>query len=101
MKIDQTGKVIDAYPVQGKNARRNSDDSDLSASDDAESSSSVAINPLASQINSVSQQMSTEPSFDVSKVDAIKSAIASGNFQVNPDNIADGLISSTKQLLAS
>lgn len=99
MKIDQTGKIIDAFPVQGKTTRRKPD-SDATSAGNAASSSSVAINPLASQINSVSQQMATEPSFDVSKVEAIKSAIASGNFQINPDNIADGLISSTKQLLA-
>jgi len=33
-------------------------------------------------------------------VTSIQNAIASGQFQINPANIADGLISSTKALLA-
>jgi negative regulator of flagellin synthesis FlgM len=32
-------------------------------------------------------------------VDAIKNAIASGTFSVNPDKIADSLIASTQELL--
>ncbi|MBV8646635.1 flagellar biosynthesis anti-sigma factor FlgM [Paludibacterium sp.] len=97
MKIDQAGDVKNLYPTQGKSAKRKTDTDSTSSS---ASSEQVAINPLASQINTVSQDMAAAPSFDVSKVEAIKSAIAAGSFQINPENIADGLISSTKQLLA-
>jgi negative regulator of flagellin synthesis FlgM len=97
MKIDQSGNIQNLYPTQGKPAKRKSDSDSASS---GASSSQVAINPLASQINAVSQDMAAEPSFDMNKVEAIKSAIASGSFQINPENIADGLISSTKQLLA-
>ncbi|TDR81458.1 flagellar biosynthesis anti-sigma factor FlgM [Paludibacterium purpuratum] len=97
MKIDQSGNIQNLYPTQGKSAKRKNDTESTGGN---APSSQVAINPLASQINAVSQDMAAEPSFDVSKVEAIKSAIASGSFQINPENIADGLIASTKQLLA-
>jgi len=99
MKIDNAGNVTGFYPAQSKISKPDSDsDSDSTA---AAPSESVAINPLASQISAASQSMGSEPTFDTSKVESIKSAIASGQFQINPDNIADGLIQSTKQLLAS
>jgi len=91
MKIDNAGNAVGFYPTQAKSAKRITDadtDSDLSGVDAAPSE------------NVVSLQMGDQPSFDAAKVEAIKSAIASGNFQINPNNIADGLISSTKELLA-
>jgi len=101
MKIDNAGNVVGFYPTQGKVNNASSDSDADSTSADVAPTENVAINPLASQINAASQTMGSEPSFDASKVEAIKSAIASGQFQINPDNIADGLISSTKELLAS
>jgi negative regulator of flagellin synthesis FlgM len=101
MKIDNAGNVTGFYPSQGKVKKPDSDgDSDPFGSDSAPTEN-VAINPLASQISAASQTMGSEPAFDASKVESIKSAIASGQFQINPNNIADGLISSTKELLAS
>jgi negative regulator of flagellin synthesis FlgM len=102
MKIDNAGNAVGFYPTQAKSAKRITDadtDSDLSGVD-AAPSENVAINPMATQLSAVSLQMGDQPSFDAAKVEAIKSAIASGNFQINPNNIADGLISSTKELLA-
>jgi len=103
MKIDNSGNAVeDFYPTQGKAIQRSSDgDSEMSDVDlGSAPTEKVAINPLATQINAASLQMSAEPSFDAEKVAAIKSAIASGQFQIQPENIADGLISSTKELLA-
>ncbi len=39
------------------------------------------------------------PVFDASKVEQIKTAIANGQFQVNPEKIADGLLATVKDLL--
>ncbi|BEV73506.1 MULTISPECIES: flagellar biosynthesis anti-sigma factor FlgM [unclassified Paludibacterium] len=97
MKIDQSGNIQDLYPAQNKPAKRKQDTESSSSS---APSSQVAINPLASQINEVAQNMATEPSFDMAKVESIKSAIAAGNFKINAEDIADGLINSTRQLLA-
>ncbi len=40
-----------------------------------------------------------EPVFDAGKVEQIKSAIASGQFQVDSSKVADGLLQSVKDLL--
>ncbi len=42
-----------------------------------------------------------EAPFDAKKVDAIKSAIASGQFKVNPEAIATGILASASQLLVA
>ena len=101
MKIDNSGNTVGFYPTQGKSVARNSDGEVASNGNTSAPTESVAINPLASQISSLSQQMGSEPTFDASKVESIKNAISSGQFQFNPENIADGLINSTKELLAS
>jgi len=101
MKVDNAGNATGIYSPQGKSAKRQIDSSTGSTeSSDSGSGENVAINPLASQISAVSQQIGSEPSFDMAKVTSIQNAIASGQFQINPANIADGLISSTKALLA-
>lgn len=41
----------------------------------------------------------TEAPFDAKRVDAIKAAISSGHFKVNPEAIADKVLSSASQLL--
>jgi len=97
MKIDQTGNVKDLYSASGKSSKR----PDPAVSDSTVQADNVQINPLASQISAASQALGSEPSFDVNKVAAIKDAIASGSFQINPQNIADGLISSARQLLSN
>ncbi len=43
----------------------------------------------------------TEAPFDSKKVEAIKSAISTGQFKVNPDAVAGKLIDSVGQLLAT
>lgn len=40
-----------------------------------------------------------EPVFDAGKVEQIKSAIASGQFQVDSSKVADGLLQSVRDLL--
>ena len=42
---------------------------------------------------------STEGSFDTEKVDRIRQSIANGTYQINPDAIADKLISNAQELL--
>ena len=41
------------------------------------------------------------PVVDHNKVDEIKQAISSGQFKVNPEKVADGLIASVRQMLSA
>lgn len=59
----------------------------------------VTLSPLSSQLQALQAQISTSSAFDTKKVDAIKLAIADGQFQVNSEKIASELISSIKDLL--
>jgi len=65
----------------------------------AQSTETVTLSPLSAQIQSLESNVATTEVFDAEKVDAIKSAIASGKFKVDSEKIADGLISTVKELL--
>ncbi|KMN35954.1 MULTISPECIES: flagellar biosynthesis anti-sigma factor FlgM [Chromobacterium] len=97
MKVDNSGKLPASYSAQNKTVQR---DAAASANPASAGSDSVTINPLASRLSAVESKVGSDSGFDAGKVDAIKSAIAAGTFSVNPEKIADGLIASTKELLA-
>ncbi|MEQ6291394.1 flagellar biosynthesis anti-sigma factor FlgM [Vogesella sp. GCM10023246] len=94
MKIDNSGKVAASFTAP---SRTQSKADTASARANGES---VAINPFASRLQGMEQAAASSPAFDADKVAAIKSAIASGEFSINPDAIADSLIASAKELLA-
>lgn len=99
MKIDNTGKPAGVFSTPSKPVKRESDSSETRSSD--VKSENVAINPLASQLSSVDGAVAAAPApFDKAKVESIKAAIAKGEFNVNPGKIADGLISSARELLS-
>ena len=60
----------------------------------AESSTQVELSPAAQQIAS-----GTDGSFDGRKVASVSHAIASGQYKVNPEAIADKLIANASELL--
>jgi negative regulator of flagellin synthesis FlgM len=94
MKIDNSGKALGAVtarPLEGRAMAK--------AAQTAEKES-VSINPLAAQLSNVAGAGKSEPTFDADKVATIRQAIADGRFTVKPEAIADGLLSSVKELLA-
>lgn len=62
---------------------------------------SVTLSPLASQLQSIAAAGATENVYDAEKVSAIKSAISSGQFRVDSEKVADGLINTVKDLLSA
>lgn len=69
------------------------------ANANAASSESVTLSTLSSQLQSLEAKVANTEVFDAEKVDAIKSAIANGQFKVDSGKVADGLIASVKDLL--
>lgn len=59
----------------------------------------VELSSLAARLQEAGAT-TTEP-IDTARVAEIKQAIVDGQFQVNPERIADGLLESARQLLAS
>jgi len=66
----------------------------------ASSQDSVTLSSTSTQIQALETSISEASGFDAAKVDAIKQAISEGRFTINPEAIADKLISSTRELLA-
>lgn len=50
---------------------------------------------------SVESVLASTPTVDANRVAEIKRAISEGRFQVNPDRIADGLLQSVRDMLAT
>lgn len=67
----------------------------------APSVGSVTLSPMAAQLQSLEAEVTASNVFDTKKVDAIKSAIASGQFKVNSEKVADGLIETVRDLLTT
>lgn len=59
----------------------------------------VSLSPRAAQLKQLETQLAAIPVVDRARVDSIKAAIVSGQYTVNPENIADGLIDSVKEML--
>lgn len=59
----------------------------------------VSLSARANQLNRLEAQLATVPVVDRSRVDAIKAALAAGEYTINPENIADTLLASAKETL--
>ena len=59
----------------------------------------VSLSPLAAQLKELETQLAALPVVDRARVDSIKEAIASGQYAINTDNIAEGLLDSVKEML--
>lgn len=96
MKIDNSAKTIGSLQSPaGSRAQgaRPAASGVKAGSPSAAKSTTVA----ATTLHSVS---GSEPAFNSQKVSEIRQAISEGRFQINPERIADGLISSVREMLA-
>lgn len=59
----------------------------------------VTLSTMANQLKSLETSMATENVYDANKVESIKNAIRDGQFKVNSEKVAEGLISTVKDLI--
>lgn len=59
----------------------------------------VSLSTMSAQLRSLEDKIATANVFDAKKVDAIKSAITKGQFKVDSEKVAEGLIETVKDLL--
>jgi negative regulator of flagellin synthesis FlgM len=59
----------------------------------------VTLSDLSTQLRALETQLAAIPTIDRARVEEIKQAIASGQYTINPENIADGLIDSATEML--
>lgn len=67
----------------------------------AKSAENVTLSPLSAKLQSLEARVAASSVFDAEKVEAIKSAIAKGQFQVSSEKVANGLVETVKDLLTS
>lgn len=72
---------------------------DAAPAANAGSADSVTLSPMSAQLKSLEAKVGVDNVYDAEKVEAIKLAISSGQFQIHPEKIADGLIDTVKDLL--
>lgn len=93
MKIGSFDPKSTTSPLADARAPRSK--ADKAAGADATDSAQVSISATGNAI----ADAGTDPSFDAAKVERIAQAIREGKFQVNPEKIADKLISNAQDLL--
>ena len=95
MKIDDAGKKAPGLGVIA-NQPRASRSSEKTGVGKTASTDTVS---LSSQSQALAGASNDTAVFDVSRVQEIKDAIASGRFQVDAGKVADGLIDTVKDLI--
>lgn len=100
MKINNSiSQKIDV--VNDKSGAKPGKKSEQASSNAGAASENVTISTLSSQLQSLEAKVARAEVLDVAKVNEIKSAITSGQFKVDADKVADGLISSVKEFLST
>ena len=98
MKIDNTvkspGNLGSTVPKDGARARTTRQPGQPQAAE-------VELSPLSSRLQEIESAMATTPIVDGNRVQEIREAISQGNFQIDAGKIADGLIDSVRQMLAT
>ena len=58
----------------------------------------VSLTPTAQQLRGLEQQIAEQPVVDTQKVNAVKEALASGSFEIDPNRVAGKMMSLEKAL---
>jgi negative regulator of flagellin synthesis FlgM len=94
MKIDPSLKPI-TLPIAAENR---SGQSTANKRADTQQTD-VTLSPRAAELKQLEAQLAAIPVVDRARVDGIKEAIAAGQYTVKPENIAEGLLDSVKEML--
>jgi negative regulator of flagellin synthesis FlgM len=105
VKIEKSTKPLPVIPAGEGQARAPASRSSPAPSSSPQSSSSggtsVHLGATSAHLLSMEANMANTPVVDAAKVAEIKQAISEGHFQVNSEVVADRLIETVKDLIAS
>ncbi len=94
MKINSAIPSAGSAPDGGRTRTANAAAQRSSTGSDAQ----VELSPLSSRLQEIGA--AAGPAVDAKRVAEIKQAISAGRFKIDPERIADGLLSSVRQMLA-
>ncbi len=97
MKIDNSVGSVGGVP-SGESRQRPDKSSTPAAKAPGEK---VELSSLAARMQEVEAALANVPVADSGRIAEIKQAMAEGRFQVDASKVADGLIESVKQMIAS
>ncbi len=97
MKIDNSVGSVGGLPSGESRSRPGKSSTPASAA----SGEKVELSSLAARMQEVEAALANVPVADSNRIAEIKQAMAEGRFQVDASKVADGLIESVKQMIAS
>jgi negative regulator of flagellin synthesis FlgM len=98
MKIDN--KQLNTPIVTAGSLLPNAEKKEVSAKVEKSAAEKVTISSQFLNLQSLGSDVAKADTFDAKKVDAIRAAIADGNFNVDVAKTADGLINAAKDFLS-
>jgi negative regulator of flagellin synthesis FlgM len=101
MKIDNSINSAGAPAPNDPAARAPASGPAAAVPPDAGSTGAVNLTALSSQMQTATASLANAPVINQSQVDEIKQAIASGQFKVNPEVVADRLLDTVRELINS
>lgn len=100
MKIDNSTKPLSPQNrVEKTTSKRGGASASKAAPKSSASQERVDIGPLSAQLQSLESSLENVQVVDTARVEAIKQAITEGRFRVNPDVVADRLLTTVKELV--
>ncbi len=100
LKIDNSNKPVSQQSRTEKAAPKGGSAATGRAAPKSSSSQDrVDIGPLSAQLQSLESSLEHVQVVDTARVEAIKQAITEGRFRVNPDVVADRLLTTVKELV--
>lgn len=97
MKIESTGKSV--APAAASEPRSRPTAAPNTPSTNA--TDKVELSSLSASLQKAEVAIAETPVVDKQRVDEIKTAIANGEFKIDANRIAEGLISSVREMLAA
>lgn len=95
MKIDPPGLKPTTLPPTVENRPARSEAGPRTPAQQTD----VTLSPRAAQLKALEAELAAIPVVDRARVESIKDAIASGQYAINTDNIAESLLDSVKEML--
>ncbi len=90
---------LDKALLEKNNAAKTSEKVANSAKASKADADNVTLSATSVQLQALESETANNEVFDAEKVEAIKTAIANGEFKVNAEKVADGLLETVKDLI--
>ncbi|MBY0475734.1 MAG: flagellar biosynthesis anti-sigma factor FlgM [Nitrosomonas sp.] len=96
MKIDKSLQPVSTVSVNDGKRR-----ADITPNPNTSQENSVHLSPNAAKLQTIDSSSTSGSIVNTARVQEIKQAISEGNFQINPEAVADRLLETAKELIQS